>query len=232
MFILLRDYLKKLNQKSEEEIEEIEEMASDEENDESQDCSDDNLVEEEQGEQEEHKRQTRKEFKREQKKERKRQKKEAKRRKKKPLTIYSLILVLIFIVVFVSRICLLTTSEIYMLTGQITYSSKMDKYVINYDIEELWNDNHLLEGEETCTPPIFTKDSSAIRNSGEKCISGVVTYAGNKVKINYNLPKYVSYEELKLYISKDNFKKDINNIKIEIRRLNNRYQITEIIPLN
>ena len=207
MFVLLRDYLKKLDkgQKNKEIHESVseEELLDD-------DCSDNNLVDEsgtandlqaeEVQEQEQIRKKTPREIKKEQRKEELLRKKEKKKRKKKPMTIYSVLFLLVFIAVFVSRICLLTSSETYILNGQIVYSPKLNKYIINYDIEELWNDNKLMVNDKVCIPQDYTKDRAAIKEYPGTCVSGVVVEAASKVKINYGLPKYMSYDELKLFV--------------------------------
>lgn len=236
MFILLRDYLKKIDEKLKKE--EDKENIINENQELYNESSEDNLVEDEEleeleelEEQVEARQKTRREIKKEKKKEKKREKKEKRKKKKKPITLYSVLLALIFIIIFLSRIYLLTTAEEYILDGQIIYSSKLDRYVINYDIEELWNDNRLSVGEKVCIPQSYDKNDTAIKNYSGKCISGEIIESGNRVKIKYDLPKYVSYEELKLYVSKDNFSKHINIVKIKIKHFNNLYQITEIIPI-
>jgi len=236
MFVLLRDYLRKLEGKTKDEKKE--EIVSEKESS-IKDDMEDNLVDEsdkqekeKEQEQEQVRKKTRIEIIKERKREEKLKKKEKKRRKKKPITVYSVLLLLIFIVVFVSRICLLTSSETYILNGQIIYSSKLNKYVINYDIEELWNDNKLALNEKVCIPQDYTKDRAAIKDYPGECVPGVIVEASNKVKIKYDLPKYMTYDELKLFVINGSFGQTINRVKIEIKKWGDLYQITKIYPMN
>ena len=243
MFVFLRDYLKKLsndlnneslnnvqdeiiddvvNDSSSNNIEDISNIVDDETNNDN-----DNLVNNKEI------KQKRKNALREASRERRKEQRSIfKRTRHRSTSIYSLCLLLLFVAVLSSSVKLLTSPTEFNLKGFIYYSAIEKSYIIKYDIEELWNDNNLGVGAKVCTPDYFDKFSSATnekRNSD--CIAGEVIEANHKVKIDYGLPKRLKYEELKLYISKQNFSKNISNVIVTIKSSNGRYLITEIKPI-
>lgn len=243
MFVFLRDYLKKLDKDSQEDVsrnsqdEIIDNVVNDDSSDNIEDISDivddnnnnksDNLVNNKEI------KQKRKNVLREESKERRReQRKILKRQKNRSISIYSICLILLFIVVLSSSIKLLKSPVEFNLKGLIYYSATEKAYVIRYDIEELWNDNNLRVGDKVCTPDYFTTYSSATNEKmNSYCVEGEVVEANHKVKINYGLPKKLTYEDLKLYISKENLSKNISTIVVTIKSSNGRYLITEIAPI-
>ena len=137
---------------------------------------------------------------------------------------------LVFVGIFISRILLLTSPNEYLLKANIQYSSIERKYLITYEIEKLWNDYNLNVGDGVCIPPYYERNDSATPTSNSKCIKGTVIEAGNKVKIKYDLPKYMSAEELKTFTDKENLKDIKGKIYIRIKTYGNLKQIVEVKP--
>lgn len=210
MFLFIKDVLKKINENAE------------------------NRPVEEKKEQEEfQKRKTVKEStKKEQKKKEKENKREQKRNKikKKILNPSFVVFYLVFVGIFISRILLLTSPNEYLLKANIQYSSIEKKYLITYEIEKLWNDYNLDIGDSVCIPSYYEQSDSATPTSNSKCIKGTVIEAGNKVKIKYDLPQYMSEEELKTFTDKENLKDIKGKIYIRIKIYGNLKQIVEVKP--
>lgn len=213
MFLFIKDVLKKINESAED--------RPAEEN------------EEKKGQEEFQKEKKVKEnTKKEQKKKEKKDKREQKRNKIKGkiLNPSFIVFYLVFVGIFISRILLLTSPNEYLLKANIQYSSIERKYLITYEIEKLWNDYNLNVGDGVCIPPYYERSDSATPTSNSKCIKGTVIEAGNKVKIKYDLPKYMSVEELKTFTDKENLKDIKGKIYIRIKTYGNLKQIVEVKP--
>ena len=128
----------------------------------------------------------------------------------------------------ISRILILTSSKEYIFNGSISYSASAQKYKITYDIEELWNGGNFQVGEKVCVPDYFTGNDSLTRYKYNECVEGIVVEAGNKVLIQYDLPKYISYDELRLYIDKTDLNKNFSKIYIRMKIYGDLQQIVEI----
>ena len=150
--------------------------------------------------------------------------------KEKILNPSFIVFYLVFVGIFISRILLLTSPNEYLLKANIQYSSIERKYLITYEIEKLWNDYNLNVGDGVCIPPYYERNDSATPTSNSKCIKGTVIEAGNKVKIKYDLPKYMSVEELKTFTDKENLKDIKGKIYIRIKTYGNLKQIVEVKP--
>lgn len=212
MFLFIKDVLKKINESAENRPAEEKE--------------------EKKGQEEFQRKKVKENTKKEQKKKEKENKKEQRRNKikKKILNPSFIVFYLVFVGIFISRILLLTSPNEYLLKANIQYSSIEKKYLITYEIEKLWNDYNLNVGDGVCIPSYYERSDSATPTSNSKCIKGTVIEAGNKVKIKYDLPKYMSVEELKTFTDKENLKDIKGKIYIRIKIYGDLKQIVEVKP--
>lgn len=165
-------------------------------------------------------------------KKKKNKKKNKKKERKQLLKPAGLAVLSVFIVFCISRIFMLTSVNEYLLDGKIYYNPSVKKYEISYEIEDLWNGGNFQIGEKVCVPDYFTNESTLTREKYKDCLEGKIIEDGIRIKIRYDLPKYISYDEFRLYISKDDLNKNFSKIYIRMKIYGDLKQIVEITPRN
>lgn len=172
-----------------------------------------------------------KEDKEKQKKERPKKEKPNKKRRKKIInSFYSLGVYILFVITVIFSTSLLLSPNSYNLEATININYDTGLYEITYGIDSLWNDMGFSVGDTVCTPPYYNRDNYAIKEATTNCIKGKVVEAGYRVTVDYGFPKEITYQELQLYLDKDTVSssKNISKIRVELKYLFGKYQITKI----
>lgn len=145
---------------------------------------------------------------------------------------YTLAMIVVFCLILGYQTLKLTTSETYTLYGTLQYNVEHNSFEIKYDIESLKNSPGFSAGQEVCVF-MYSKSTDRVNTQENSCVKGVIESVFARTSIHYpGLPKYISFDALKLYLNTSSSSniKNVSRVMINLKQVSDSYQIFEIIP--